>query len=55
MTWRVDHTFVNTDQNVPIGAKSNCSDIFAILERESKGFVAAQSKYWSHAGYRTDH
>lgn len=35
------HTFVNADQNVPIRAQSDCGNIFAVLERKSKGFVAA--------------
>jgi hypothetical protein len=54
---RIDHTFVNADQNVPIGAQSDCGDIFAILERKSKGFVAAHEYGQSsaRAGYRTDY
>lgn len=51
---RVDHTFVNTDQNVPVRAQSDCSDIFAVLERKSKGFVAEHEYGQSAArtGYR---
>ena len=38
----VDCTFVYTDQNVPIGTESDGSDVFAVLERKSKGLVTTE-------------
>lgn len=38
----LDRTLVDSDQNGPIGAKGESSDIFAILERKGKGLVTME-------------
>lgn len=35
-------TFVNTDQNVPVGTEGDGSNIFAVLESKGEGLVAVQ-------------
>jgi hypothetical protein len=55
-SWQsVDHTLVDADQNVPIGAKSDGSDVFAVLERKGKGFVTMKRmrKLNAAQAYRT--
>lgn len=35
-----DFTFINTEENIRIGAQSDGSDVLAIFERERKGLVS---------------
>jgi hypothetical protein len=46
---------VDSDQNGPIGAKGESSDIFAILERKGKGLVIDQIKHGDPVAHGTEH
>ena len=50
-SWQsVDLTLVDTDQNVPVGAKSDSSNVFAVLERKGKGLVTMERMGKLNAG-----
>jgi hypothetical protein len=45
---------VDTDQNVPIGVKSDGSNVFAVLERKGEGLVIDQIKHGHSVAHRTE-